>query len=284
MTVLVTGANGQLGSEIRKLSENLTGVSFIYTDVDNLDITDPLFLDSYFKKIQAGIVINCAAYTAVDRAETEKKAAHAINSQSCAYLARLSVKYGFRLLHISTDFVFDGKKSTPYIETDKPHPVSVYGRTKLEGEKHIISAGGSYIIIRTSWLYSSMGNNFVKTILKASREREELRVVYDQTGGPTYARDLASAILQILPDFKAGTREIYHYSNEGAASWFDFAKAICEFALVKTPIAPILTRDYPAPARRPSYSVLSKEKIKREYGLKIPYWRDSVKDCINLLT
>jgi dTDP-4-dehydrorhamnose reductase len=282
MKILVTGAKGQLGSEIRDLSDNLKGGTFIFTDTD-LDITDPKALDSYFGENRTDIVINCAAYTAVDRAEKERKAAYLLNEKACSHLAGLSKKYGFRLLHISTDFVFDGKKSTPYIETDKTGPVSIYGMTKLGGEKELISKASSYIIIRTSWLYSSYGNNFVKTILRVSGEKDELRVVYDQTGSPTYARDLAGAIIKIIPQFKHGTREIYHYSNEGIASWYDFAKSICEFAQVNTPVLPVETADYPTAARRPAYSVLSKKKIKSDFNLRIPYWRDSLKECLSLM-
>ncbi len=281
MKVHVTGAGGQLGSEIRDLCPGFNkDYSFDFSDIDSLDITDQKAMDKYFQKNSTDIVINCAAYTAVDRAQSEKNKAMLINEKACSILSGLSIKYGFMIFHISTDFVFNGKKSLPYVETDLTGPLSVYGLTKLGGEKRIISKAKSYIIIRTSWLYSSHGNNFVKTIIRAAGERNEVRVVYDQTGTPTYARDLADAILKMLPGIKPGTKEIYHYSNEGVASWYDFAKSICELRGIKTPVLPIKTGDYPAPAKRPPYSVLSKEKIKREFGIVIPYWRDSLKECL----
>ncbi|MGA2142537.1 MAG: dTDP-4-dehydrorhamnose reductase [Brevinematales bacterium] len=282
MNILVTGSGGQLGSEIRKLSPGHND-NFIFTDVDDLDITDIEALDLYFKITKLDIVINCAAYTAVDMAEKEAFLARRINSDSCANIAKLSKKYGFRIIHISTDFVYNGRKNTPYVESDPTGPLSVYGRTKLEGEKHIMSAAGSYIIIRTSWLYSSFGKNFVKTMIKAAGEKPELRVVCDQTGTPTYAGDLAAAILKILPEFLPGTRQTYHYSNEGTASWYDFTVAICDLMGIKIPVKPISSSEYVSPARRPAYSVLSKEKIKKDFGLAVPYWRESLKACLEFM-
>ena len=282
MNILVTGGSGQLGSEIRKLSAGHKD-SFIFTDVDDLDITRIDALDKFFKTAKIDIVINCAAYTAVDRAEKETAAARRVNAVSCANIAKLSKKFGFRIIHISTDFVYSGGKNTPYLETDRPVPLSVYGKTKLEGEKRITSMADSYIIIRTSWLYSSFGNNFVKTMLKAAVVKPELRVVCDQTGTPTYAGDLAEAIMKILPGFKPGTRQIYHYSNEGTASWYDFAVAIFDIKGVKIPVIPIRTSEYVSPARRPAYSVMSKEKIKKDFSLTVPYWRKSLKACLDLM-
>ncbi len=282
MEVLVTGALGQLGHEIRRLSRN-KDFSFTFTDINDLDITSKSGMDLYFQNKKVDAVINCAAYTAVDRAQEESLLARRVNSDSCSYLSDLSRKYGFGIIHISTDFVFSGKKNTPYRENDKTDPLSVYGKTKLEGEKHIISKARSYIIIRTSWLYSSFGNNFVKTIIKSSGEKNELRVVCDQVGSPTYAGDLASAIVRILPRFIRGMRQIYHYSNEGTASWYDFAMAICELREINTPVIPVSSAEYVSPAKRPAYSVLSKEKIKKDFKLTIPYWRQSLKTCLDLI-
>jgi dTDP-4-dehydrorhamnose reductase len=286
MNILVTGSSGQLGSEIRKISavSPVAGNSCIFTDVTDLDITSAEALDLFFKSTPVDIVINCAAFTAVDRAEKETAAARMINSSACKNLAVLSRKHGFGIIHISTDFVYDGRKNTPYSERDRTCPLSVYGRTKLEGEKFIAALAESYIIIRTSWLYSSFGSNFVKTIIRAAGEKPELKIVCDQTGTPTYAGDLASAIINyILPGFTSNSGQVYHYSNEGTASWYDFAVAVCDIRGIKTPVKPIKTSEYISPAKRPAYSVLSKEKIKKDFGITIPYWRDSLKSCLDLL-
>ncbi len=283
MTILVTGADGQLGREIQELSKKQNAHSFLFTDIGSLDITDYKALDDYFNQNKTDIVINCAAYTAVDKAEADKKAARLINTDAPGLLASLSINHEFKIIQISTDFIFDGKKSSPYLETDKARPLSYYGLTKYEGEKKIIKKVPSYIILRTSWLYSSYGNNFVKTMLRLAKENDSIRVVYDQTGTPTYARDLAAAIMGIIPQFKDNTKEIYHFSNEGAASWYDFAKAVCEIAGIKTPVFPIETKDYPTPAKRPAYSVLNKAKIKKDFNITIPHWRDSLKECLELI-
>jgi dTDP-4-dehydrorhamnose reductase len=282
MKVLVTGALGQLGHELRRLSGYLD-FTFIFTDINELDVTSKAGMDLHFQSNKADIVINCAAFTAVDSAEKESILARRVNSDSCLYLAELSRKYGFRILHISDNFVFDGKKYTPYRENDRTAPLSVYGKTRLEGERHIISKARSYIIIRTSWLYSSFGNNFVKTIIKSAGKKMELKVISDEFGTPTYAGDLASAIFSILPRFSSGTRQIYHYTNEGTASWYDFAMAVCELREIKTPVIPVSSAEYASPAKRPPYSVLSKEKIKKDFKLTIPYWRESLKTCLELI-
>jgi dTDP-4-dehydrorhamnose reductase len=280
MAVLVTGAKGQLGSELKDLALLYPSQDFLFTDVEELDITNFQAVDAFFKQNVIESVINCAAYTAVDRAENEKGKAYLINAVAPRNLAILSSRYEAKLIQISTDFVFDGKKAQPYVETDKPKPLSVYGKTKLAGEKEIFRYAKSALIIRTAWLYSAYGNNFVKTVQRLAREKSSINIVCDQIGTPTYAKDLASVILKILPLFKENSREIYHFSNEGTASWYDFAVAICEFSGLKSAIIPIETKDYPTPAKRPAFSVLNKAKIKRDFGLSTPYWRDSLKECI----
>ena len=283
MNILITGANGQLGSEIKELASSFPNWCFIYTDVDELDITNINDLEKFFKDNLIDVVINCAAYTAVDKAESEEEKAALINITASKNLAIVSDKNKSLLIHISTDFIFDGSSSVPYKEKDKPGPLSVYGMTKLEGEREIIKNSNKHVIIRTGWLYSSFGSNFVKNIRRLASERGRLNMIYDQTGSPTYARDLARTILEILPKFKDRYREIYHYSNEGVTSWYDFAKAICEFSKIECDIYPIETKDYPTPAVRPHYSVLNKNKIKKDFGIIIPYWRDSLKECIGRL-
>ena len=289
MNILITGSNGQLGSEIKVLSSQFSvpNSKFIFTDVDELDITDFSALENFIKLHKPDRIINCAAYTAVDKAESETELAEKINIQSCTNLAKLSAKYGIFLIHVSTDYVFDGNSFKPYKETDITNPGSVYGKTKLLGEKEIIANTSNAIIIRTSWLYSSFGNNFVKSIIKYAKERGKLNVVYDQIGSPTYARDLAKAILDIT-DSRYKTQdtrqlEIYHYSNEGVCSWYDFAKTIIELKNITCEINPIETKDYLTPAKRPHYSVLSKDKIKHDFKISVPYWLDSLKDCLKLV-
>ncbi len=279
--ILVTGAKGQLGREIQYLSQS-QDLSFEFTDIEELDITSWDEIEAFFSSKRFDIIINCAAYTAVDKAEDEKERAELINHKGAENLAVISSQIRAKLIHISTDFVFDGNSSIPYKEEDTPHPVSVYGRTKWEGEKAVLTKGKEVMILRTSWLYSSYGNNFVKTMLKLAQEKDSLNVVFDQIGTPTYARDLAGAILKVLnaKNFMPG---IYHYSNEGVASWYDLARTIVDIAGIECRINPIETREYPTPARRPAYSVLNKAKIKKAYDLEIPYWRDSLKSCLHLL-
>ena len=286
---MVTGCNGQLGSEIKVLSSQYKGFQFLFSDIDELDITDFGKLEKYISKHNVDCIINCAAYTAVDKAESEPELATKINVTAVSNLAKLSKQFNIFLFHISTDYVFDGMNYKPYLETDKTNPCSVYGKTKLLGEKEILSSGANAIIIRTSWLYSSFGNNFVKSIIKYTREKGKLNVVYDQIGTPTYARDLAKAILDIVStentplrtmNKEHQTNNIYNYSNEGVCSWYDFAKAVIALTGIECLINPIETKDYPTPAKRPPYSVLSKDKIKQKFSLSIPYWRDSLIDCL----
>jgi len=282
MHILVTGSKGQLGNEIQVIAPNYKQHTFVFTDIDELDITDNKAVDAFFKENNFQCVINCAAYTQVDKAEEEVELAHKINVQGVKNIAQACTKYKAELMHISTDYVFDGNNHRPYRETDFTNPHSVYGETKLEGEKMIEEYATTAIIIRTSWLYSSFGHNFVKTMLQLGKERDELNVVYDQIGTPTYAANLAQLLVSNIEDLQwlQGTH-IYHYSDEGVCSWYDFAKAIVEIAGLDCKVNAIETKDYPLPAARPFYSVLNKAKIKD--GLEeidIPYWRDSLKICI----
>jgi len=282
--ILVTGANGQLGSEIQDIKSEFPDYSFLFTDVDTLDITDAKALQSAISKFKPDIVINCAAYTAVDKAETDKNLADLINVNAPELLALACDKNNAVLMHVSTDYVFDGKSYKPYAETDHPKPAGYYAKTKLDGENEIQLNSARSVIIRTSWLYSSFGKNFVKTILHYARERGKLNVVYDQVGSPTYARDLALTMLKIAPNvLKINKHEIFHYANEGAVSWYDFAQSIVELAGIPCEIQAIESRDYPTPAPRPHYSVLNKNKIKTTFGISIPFWRDSLKSCLEKL-
>ena len=270
--LLVTGANGQLGSELKLL----LGEEAVYVGHGELDITDEEAVKAFFAGNSFDFVINCAAYTAVDKAEDDTEAAEKVNSLGPLYLAR----YGRRIVQISTDYVFDGASCRPYKEEDAPNPVSVYGRTKLAGENAVLREAGSAVVIRTAWLYSSFGANFVKTMLRLGAERESLGVVFDQAGTPTYAADLAAAIVAMLPQIRPGMKEIYHFSNEGVASWYDFAVAIMEESHLACAVRPIESAEYPTRAARPAYSVLNKAKIRQDFGLSIPHWRDGLKRCM----
>lgn len=283
MKILVTGSYGQLGSCLRREFDKDTGIEAIYTDYDTLDITDREAVERFLGDHRFDIIINCAAYTAVDKAETDNILAAALNTGAVGYLGESAVKWGARVIHISTDYVFSGQSFRPYKENDEPYPQGIYGRTKLEGEGLLSSFCQSAIIIRTSWLYSEFGKNFVKTMLTLAETRPEINVVADQIGTPTYAGDLARAIYKIIKSEK-WVPGIFHFSNEGVASWYDFAKAIFEMTHNhKVKVNPVPTSDYPTPAKRPLYSVLSKTKIKKTYGLDIPYWRDSLHFCIKEL-
>ena len=287
-SILVTGANGQLGSELRELSILYPAYTFTFIARSELDFSDPVAIQSWFLGKTFDVIINCAAYTAVDKAESEPALAKAINATAVATLARIAKEKGIALIHISTDYVFDGKNFKPYRETDPTSPQGVYGQSKLEGEQAMLAINpANSIIIRTSWVYSRFGNNFVKTMLRLGQERTELGVIYDQVGTPTSARDLARAILAIIQhppglNTQTGT-EIYHFSNEGVCSWYDFALAIFELSAIHCTVKPIETIDYPTPAKRPHYSLLNKAKIKNTYDLTIPYWKDSLQECLVLL-
>lgn len=283
--ILITGANGQLGNCLRDLAADFQDkYNFYYTDVAELDITDAEAIEKFVVDNGIDIIINAAAYTAVDKAEDDEENAYRLNCTAVGNLASAAKKHGLTLVHISTDYVFSGKLATPYVETDMPAPKSVYGSTKLAGERAIVESGCRAVIIRTSWLYSEYGNNFVKTMLRLGAERESLRVVCDQIGGPTYAGDLARAIFCLIENGVAhcGT-EFYHFANEGVCSWFDFSKAIMEMAGLACRVEAIPSSEYPAKARRPSFSVFNLGKIKAVTNMGIPYWRDSLSLVINKL-
>lgn len=282
--ILVTGANGQLGSEIRELAASYPQHHFFFTDVDTLDITDKKAIASFIEENKITAIFNCAAYTAVDKAESEPKLADKINHIAVQYMAEAAKVYYCKFIHISTDYIFDGTNYKPYNEEDKPNPQSVYGSTKLAGELAMQKINPeNAIIIRTSWVYSSFGNNFVKTMLRLGKEKQELGVIFDQIGTPTYAGDLAKTMLEILPKIKNEEVEVFHYSNEGVCSWYDFAKAIFEFTNTDCKVNPISTAQYPTAAKRPHYSVFDKAKIKESYNVDIPNWNDSLKVCLNNL-
>lgn len=280
--ILVTGAHGQLGSELNFLSSLLENNTFVFVSHADLDITNEDDVASFFSQHHFSAVINCAAYTAVDKAETEKELAFSVNAEGAGVLAKAAAACNARFIHFSTDFVFDGAASVPYTETGVTNPISVYGASKLAGEEKVMASNTKAIIIRTSWVYSSFGNNFVKTVIRLCKEREQLTIIYDQIGTPTYARDLAAFVLELVSaeHWKPG---IYNYSNEGVASWYDFAIAIRDLAGLKAKILPIETAHYPTPAARPKYSVLNKRKLKETFGVEIPYWRDSLEKCITQL-
>lgn len=282
-SVLVTGSNGQVGSEIKELSPDYP-YKFFFTDKKELDITKLQDIEKLIVQNGIDTIINCAAYTAVDRAESEKERADEINHLAVQNLARLSKEFSIKLIHISTDYVFDGTNHKPYTEKDATNPQNIYAKSKLDGEYAMIKANPhNSIIIRTSWVYSYYGVNFVKTMLRLGEEKEFLNVIFDQVGTPTYAKDLARTILEILPKIENKKVEIVNYTNEGVLSWYDFAKEIMKMAKLTCKINPIETAEYPTAAKRPHYSLLSKSKIKSTFGVTIPYWKDGLDDCLRRL-
>ncbi len=287
MKILITGAYGQLGSELKELEMQFPGYDFLFTDIDSLDITSEEAVEAFFEKNNPAYVVNCAAYTAVDKAETEVEAAEKVNALAPKVLAEFSRQFGAKLIHVSTDYVFDGNANQPYVESGPVNPQGVYGKTKLAGELNCLKENPETIVIRTSWLYSEFCNNFVKTMLRLGSERDEVKVVFDQVGTPTYAADLANAIIEIIriseKDAAKFIPGVYHYSNEGVISWYDFAKAIFEIRELNCEVHPVLSVEFPTKAKRPHFSVLNKSKIRDNFGLKIPYWRDSLIVCINKL-
>lgn len=290
MKVLVTGAKGQLASDLVPLLE-AAGFTVAALSSGELDISDPLAVSEAVKKTKPGVIVNPAAYTKVDLAEKEKDRAYAVNANGAENLARAAKEAACPIVHVSTDFVFDGRSPVPCVEDQEANPLSVYGASKLAGEKSVAAATNEHVIVRTSWLYGVEGHNFVKTILRLASEREALRIVYDQTGTPTWSADLAAALVAVCKSIEAGQKPwgIYHYSNEGVASWYDFAVAICnDAASIGMPlkckrIEPILTAEYPLPAARPAYSVLHKAKIKKTFGIEIPHWRSSLSKMLKAL-
>lgn len=282
MNILVTGCNGQLGNEIQLLEKGNGKHVFFNTDVNELDITDENAINAFVDANNIEGIINCAAYTAVDKAESNEALCHTLNATAPGYLAAAMDKRGGWMVQVSTDYVFDGTKHTPYSETDPTCPDSVYGRTKLEGEQLVRQHCERAMIVRTAWLYSIFGNNFVKTMIRLGKEKTELGVIFDQIGTPTYARDLAVAIMTAVE--KGIIPGIYHFSNEGVTSWYDFTKAIHRIAGISgCHVRPIHTEEYPTPARRPHYSVLDKTKIKATYNIEVPYWEESLAECISKL-
>lgn len=282
MNILVTGCNGQLGNEIQLLEKGNGKHVFFNTDVNELDITDENAINAFVDANNIDGIINCAAYTAVDKAESNEALCHTLNATAPGYLAAAMGKRGGWMVQVSTDYVFDGTKHTPYSETDPTCPDSVYGRTKLEGEQLVRQHCERAMIVRTAWLYSIFGNNFVKTMIRLGKEKTELGVIFDQIGTPTYARDLAVAIMTAVE--KGIIPGTYHFSNEGVTSWYDFTKAIHRIVGISgCHVRPIHTEEYPTPARRPHYSVLDKTKIKATYNIEVPYWEESLAECISKL-
>lgn len=289
--ILVTGCNGQLGNEMQLLAKENTQYNYFFTDVvipegsiaQKLDITNEEEINDFVQKNEIDCIVNCAAFTAVDKAESSEELCNLLNNIAPGYLAKAVAKRGGSMVQVSTDYVFDGTNHTPYKEDQATCPNSVYGRTKLAGEQSVLANCGQSIIIRTAWLYSIYGNNFVKTMIRLGKEKEELGVIFDQVGTPTYARDLAVAIFAAIN--KGIVPGVYHFSNEGVISWYDFTKAIHRIAGITTcKVRPLHTEEYPTPAARPHYSVLDKTKIKQTFGIEVPYWEDSLRECIEKLS
>ncbi len=282
MNILITGCNGQLGNEMQLLEKQHTSHTFFNTDVQELDITNREAIAAFVEQNAIDGIVNCAAYTAVDKAEENVDLCQLLNADAPGFLAEAMERRGGWMIQISTDYVFDGTNHTPYVETDSVCPNSTYGRTKLAGEQAVVNACRQSMIIRTAWLYSTFGNNFVKTMIRLGKEKPELGVIFDQIGTPTYARDLALAIFAAIE--QGIVPGIYHFSNEGVISWYDFTKAIHRIAGITTcRVRPLHTSEYPTPAIRPHYSVLDKTKIKNTYGIDIPYWEDSLQECLGQL-
>lgn len=284
MNVLVTGANGQLGRELQLVTVN-SADNYFFTDVDELDITDKSSIDSFVKNNGIEVIVNCAAFTNVDAAEDDVCAANLLNNTAVGYMSDVAKNYGATLIHISTDYVFgDDNRNVPYTEDVETHPVSVYGKTKLDGETAVVNSGCNYIIIRTSWLYSEFGKNFLLTMLKLTSSKPSVNVVFDQIGTPTYAFDLATAIFNIVERRMFTEQGIYNYSNEGVCSWFDFAKIIAVLSgNTDCTVSPCHSSEFPSKVKRPNYSVLDKSKFKNTFCLNIPYWYDSLKVCLSKL-
>ncbi len=281
MNILITGSNGQLGSEFRELEKEYTSYKFFFTDLNELDITNAEKTMQFVKSNKIEAAVNCAAFTSVDGAETQKSGATLINATGAKNIANACAKVNALLIHISTDYVFEGRNFKPYTENDTAGPKTTYGKTKLDGEIEVIFNAKRALIFRTSWLYSSYGNNFMKTIFEKAKKEKELKVVYDQVGTPTYAGDLARAILEIIPRVPQKIRtEIYNFSNEGVASWYDFAHAIVRIKNLDCNIEPVLSKEFPTEAVRPHYSVLNKARVKKDFGVSLPHWRDSLEKCL----
>lgn len=283
--VYVTGSSGQLGQSIQALADDYPQFKFHFITREELDFSDLRLIEAYFSNKSVDIIVNCAAYTAVDQAESEPELAHLINHLAVRQLAQIAKDKNAALVHISSDYVFSGHNYRPYQETDAVSPQSVYGRTKWQGEQAIQKINPKGCIIRTSWLYSEFGSNFVKTMLKLGKERSQLGIIFDQVGTPTYAGDLAKAIIEIMKTrfLFENINQIFHFSSEGVCSWYDLAKKVFEICQIKCEVTPIETKDYATPAKRPYYSLMNKAKIKDQFGLQIPHWCESLKTCIQML-
>lgn len=279
--ILVTGANGQLGNEMQVLAHENEQYTYFFTDVDTLDICDEQAVLNYVTEHQIDVIVNCAAYTAVDKAEDNKELCDRLNRVAPGYLAKAAQSRNASIIQVSTDYVFDGTNHIPYKEEEPTCPASVYGTTKLAGEHNVLEHCHNSVIIRTAWLYSIFGNNFVKTMIRLGQERDTLGVVFDQIGTPTYARDLARAIYAVIN--KGIVRGVYHFSDEGVCSWYDFTKAIHRLSGISCDVKPLHSEDFPAKAPRPHYSVLDKTKIKETFGIVIPHWEESLKECIKAM-
>ena len=282
MNILITGSKGQLGNEMQLAAARYPQFNYIYTDIDELDICDKAALEAFVKANAVDLIVNCAAYTAVDKAEDDVDLCYKINRDAVKNIALVSSANGLKVIHVSTDYVFDGTNYIPYTEDQDVCPATVYGKSKLDGEEVLTANCKNSVIIRTSWLYSSFGNNFVKTMIKLGTERDSLSVIFDQVGTPTYAADLADAILKIA-SAKSFVPGIYHFSDEGVCSWYDFTKTIHRLCGITCNVQPIESKDYPARTPRPHYSVLNKSKIKSTYGIQIPHWEESLIKCIEVL-
>lgn len=278
--ILITGSKGQLGNEMREAANQYPSFNYIYTDIEELDICDKTALSDFVKTNNVNTIVNCAAYTAVDKAENDVELCYKINCEAVRNIGEVANENNINVVHVSTDYVFDGSNNIPYTEDMAVCPTSVYGKSKLAGEKALFDNCNKAVVIRTSWLYSSFGNNFVKTMIKLGRERDTLGVIFDQVGTPTYAADLADCILKII-QHENFTTGIYHFSNEGVCSWYDFTKTIHRLAGISCDVRPIETKEYPTPTPRPHYSVLNKNKIKANYDIIIPHWEESLVKCLN---
>jgi len=281
-TILITGSHGQLGNEMQQAATRFPAFRFIYTDVEDLDICDKAALDAFVKANAVNVIVNCAAYTAVDKAEDDVELCYKINAEAVRNIGEVAHQNGLKVVHVSTDYVFDGTNYVPYSEDQAVSPNTVYGKSKLAGEQALMETCEQAVILRTAWLYSSFGNNFVKTMIKLGTERDSLNVIFDQIGTPTYAADLGDTILKIL-SHETFTPGMYHFSDEGVCSWYDFTKTIHRIAGITCDVRPIETKDYPARTPRPHYSVLNKAKIKATYGITIPHWEESLERCMKIL-
>jgi dTDP-4-dehydrorhamnose reductase len=281
-TILITGSHGQLGNEMQQAAVRFPAFKFIYTDVEDLDICDKAALNAFLKANAVNVIVNCAAYTAVDKAEDDVDLCYKINAEAVRNIGEVAHQNGLKVVHVSTDYVFDGTNHVPYSEDQAVSPNTIYGKSKFAGEQALMDTCEQAVILRTAWLYSSFGNNFVKTMIKLGTERDSLNVIFDQIGSPTYAADLADTILKIL-SHETFVPGLYHFSDEGVCSWYDFTKTIHRIAGITCDVRPIETKDYPARTPRPHYSVLNKAKIKSTYGIVIPHWEESLERCMKIL-